>query len=182
MTSANTTSCCKRMGTPLVPPQKPPLLQLLLLPPPPLGSRARSQLWQSPGVGGGLGTRDHPIRQPPFRWVPVHPFHPQYPRCVYPGHLLQPQVVPGSLSCQNGNRPSPVLVLLVREGEAWPASAYSFKFCLLLNGSKAQGWGAWGPHLNIQQEGPFPSLPSSSPFPWGQIRIQQRAGGPDYKV
>lgn len=73
-------------------------------------------------------------------------------------------MVPGSLSCQNGGRSSPILVL-VGEGGAWPASAYSFKFCLLLNVSKAQGWGAWGPYLNMQQEGPCPSLPSSSPFP-----------------
>lgn len=103
----------------------------------------------------GLGAGDHPIRQPPVHWVPVYPFHPQYPRCVYPGHILQPQVVPGSLSCQNGGRPSPILVLLVGEGGAWPASVYSFKFCLLLNGSKAQGWGAWGPYLNIAAGGSF---------------------------
>jgi hypothetical protein len=148
-----------------VPPQMPLLLQLLLLPPPPLGSRARSQLWQSLGVGGGLGAGDYPIRQAPVRWVPVHPFHPQYPRCVYPGHTLQPQVVPGSLACQNGGRPSPILVLLVGEGGAWPASAYSFKFCLLLNGSKAQYWGAWGPHLNVQQEVLFLLYLPLLPFP-----------------
>lgn len=57
MTSANITSCCKRMGTPLLPPQKPPLLQLLLLPPPPLGSRPRSQLWAKSWGRGWVGDR-----------------------------------------------------------------------------------------------------------------------------
>lgn len=114
---------------------------------------------------GWVGGRGPPHQAAPSPLGPCHPFHPQYPRCVYPGHILQPQVVPGYLSCPNGGGPSPILVPLVGEGGAWPASAYSFKFCLLLNGSKAQGWGAWGPHLNMQQEGPFLSLPSSSPFP-----------------
>lgn len=128
---------------------------------------------------GWVGGRGPPHQAAPSPLGPCHPFHPQYPRCVYPGHILQPQVVPGSLSCQNGGGPSPILVLVVGEGGAWPASAYSFKSCLLLNGSKAQGRGAWGPHLNICSRRVLvllylPLLPSL-----GSDQDAQRAGGSD---
>lgn len=144
MTSANITSCCKRMGTPLLPPQKPPLLQLLLLPPPPLGSRPRSQLWAKSWGRGWVGDRKLYRMAREGRLVggrglphlavssplgPCPSFPPPTPQVCIPRSCTAAPSGPGSLSCQNGGSPSPSLALLVGEGGAWltsPASAYSF--------------------------------------------------------
>lgn len=136
------------------------------------------------GQGWGWGAALH--RQPPAPRGPVHPLCPHH-LCAYPGAraaaLSGPRVL--ILLEPRADAPHPP-ALLVGEGGARPtppASAYSFNFCLVLKGPKAQGWGARGPHLNLQREGPSP-CPTLTPCPpplggGGQIRTQQRAGGPN---
>lgn len=112
------------------------------------------------GASRGLG-RGHwaaPTRAPSILSAPTPTTRPR----AYPGARLQPApLVPGFLSYRSPGQCLPLQApaLLVVEGGVLAdpsASAYSFNFCLLLKGPNAPGLGAWGPHLNLQQEGPSP--------------------------